>query len=61
MGISGGSMTPLKAKAKVKDRHRLVAAHFRKWKRENPKATLEEQVKMFDFLSDTAKLNEMSQ
>ena len=46
------------AKAKVKDRHKEVAAHFKLWKAANPKASFERQVKMFDLFSDTAKLNE---
>lgn len=48
------------AKTKVKERHKMVAAHFRKWKSENPKASRREQIKAFDFLADTAKLHELS-
>lgn len=48
------------AKVKVKDRHKTVAAHFRKWKSEHPDASREEQIKTFDFLADTAKMDEIS-
>lgn len=39
-------------------RHKLALAHFRKWKSENPKVKRAEVVKMFDFLIDTAQMNE---
>lgn len=48
----------MEAKAKVRDRHKNAIAHFQKWRRDHPKATLEEQVKQFDFLVDTSKLQQ---
>jgi hypothetical protein len=53
----------VKVEAKTKkrrreERHKLAIAHYRKWKSENPKATLEDKFQMFDFLVDTAQLNE---
>ena len=47
------------AKAKIKNRHRNAIQHFRKWKKEHPKATLNEQIEMFDFLVDTTTATSM--
>ena len=48
----------MEAKAKVRDRHKNAIAHFQKWRRENKDATLEEQVKQFDFLVDTSMMQQ---
>jgi hypothetical protein len=50
--------TPVK-KSRAKERHRVIADHFRAWLEENPKATLVEKVKELDKLADTAKLKEL--
>ena len=48
----------VEAKAKVRNRHKNAILHFLEWKSEHPKATLEEQVKQFDWLVDFSKVQE---
>lgn len=43
----------------IPEYQKIAVSHYRKWKSENPDATEEEKFQMFDFLCDTAALNEM--
>jgi hypothetical protein len=45
-------------KVKARKRHNRVAEEYRKWLRENPKATMKRKMKTFDALVDSAFLEE---
>jgi hypothetical protein len=48
------------AKAKIRARHNKAIMAYNQWWDEHPRASLEEQVKMFDLFVDTAKLNQLA-
>jgi hypothetical protein len=50
----------VEAKAKVRARHNEAIVAFRRWQRKHPRADLDEQVRQFDLLCDTAKLKSIA-